>query len=214
MRPLPFLLPLPKGFYGRTRLRIGMHLYDALSYDKTLPPHRILGPDELARVEPGLDTSRFHGAALFYDCQCAVAGAPDARERHRRVRARRASQNYTEVVGAIHDDDRLVGVKVKNVLDGEAERAPRPRRRQRQRPVVRPRRRRHRADAGAALRTTKGIHIACEPFHGHAIVLESSVDGRTVFAIPWMGHTWIGTTDTDFEAIRRRRPRPTRTCAT
>ena len=71
VKPLPFLLPLPKGVYGRTRLRIGMHLYDALSYDKTLPSHRILSPDELRRVEPSLDSSRFHGAALFYDCQCA-----------------------------------------------------------------------------------------------------------------------------------------------
>ena len=52
VKPLPFLLPLPKGFYSRTRLRIGMHLYDALSYDKTLPSHRILSPDELAASSP------------------------------------------------------------------------------------------------------------------------------------------------------------------
>ena len=49
------------------------------------------------------------------------------------------------------------------------------------------------------LRTTKGVHIACESFTNHAIFLESAVDGRAVFAIPWMGHTWIGTTDTDFD---------------
>src|SRR5215211_4286123 len=34
VKPIPFLLPLPKAMYGRLRLRIGMHLYDALSYDK------------------------------------------------------------------------------------------------------------------------------------------------------------------------------------
>ena len=66
--------------------------------------------------------------------------------------------------------------------------------------MVRPCRRPNRIGAQAPrLRTTKGVHIACEPFTSHAIFLESAVDGRAVFAIPWMGHTWIGTTDTDFD---------------
>src|SRR5687767_1577423 len=30
VKPLPFLLPLPKGLFGRLRLRIGMWLYDLL----------------------------------------------------------------------------------------------------------------------------------------------------------------------------------------
>jgi glycerol-3-phosphate dehydrogenase len=200
VKPLPFLLPLPKGFYGRTRLRIGMHLYDALSYDKTLPRHRILGPEELRRVEPSLDSARFHGAALFYDCQCAsperlaVDNAVDASQHGALV------QNYTEVVGAIHEDGRLAGIRVKNLLNGGAERELRgrivvnasgpwfDRVAARLEPAPAPR-----------LRTTKGVHIACEPFTNHAIFLESAVDGRAVFAIPWMGHTWIGTTDTDFD---------------
>jgi glycerol-3-phosphate dehydrogenase len=198
--PLPFLLPLPKGFYGRTRLRLGMHLYDALSYDKTLPAHRILGPDELRRVEPSLDSSRFHGAALFYDCQCpsperlTIENAIDAAEHGALV------QNYTEVVGAIHENGRVAGIRVKQVLHGGPESELRgrvivnasgpwfDRVAARLEPTPAPR-----------LRTTKGIHIACESFTNHAIFLESAVDGRAVFAIPWMGHTWIGTTDTDFD---------------
>ena len=48
------------------------------------------------------------------------------------------------------------------------------------------------------IRMTKGVHIACEPFIEHAVFLESAVDGRAVFVIPWAGHTWLGTTDTDF----------------
>jgi glycerol-3-phosphate dehydrogenase len=201
VKPLPFLLPLPKSLYGRTRLRIGMHLYDALSYDKTLPRHRILGRDELRRVEPSLDGARFHGAALFYDCQCAsperltIENAVDAAGHGALV------QNYTEVVGAIHDDGRLVGVRVKPVLDGGPERE------LRGRIVVNASGPwfdgvAERMDASSStprLRTTKGVHIACEPFVNHAIFLESAVDGRAVFAIPWMGHAWIGTTDTDFD---------------
>ena len=200
VKPLPFLLPLPKRLFGRLRLRIGMWLYDLLSYDKTLPRHRILSPAELQAAEPGLDTSRFHGAAVFYDAQCAsperlaLENVIDAHEHGAFV------QNYAEVVGAIHEGDRLVGVKVKKVLTGAEQEL-------RGRVVVnasgpwfdRVAARIERSTPGPRLRTTKGIHIACEPFTSHAIFLESSVDGRAVFAIPWMGHTWVGTTDTDFD---------------
>ncbi len=46
-KPLPFLLPLPKSRCGRKRLKIGMWLYDRLSFDKTLPHHRIVSAAEL-----------------------------------------------------------------------------------------------------------------------------------------------------------------------
>src|SRR5438552_3131942 len=58
VKPIKFLLPLPKGAYGRLRLRIGMHLYDAFSYDKSLPSHRVLSADALHRAEPALESSR------------------------------------------------------------------------------------------------------------------------------------------------------------
>jgi glycerol-3-phosphate dehydrogenase len=199
VKPIPFLLPLPKQVFGRLRLRIGMLLYDLLSYDKSLPRHRILSPAELHAAEPGLDTAQFHGAALFYDAQCAsperlaLENVIDAHEHGAFV------QNYAEVVGAIHEGDRLVGVTVRKVATGDEQAL-------RGRIVVNasgPWFDRVAARIETAppprLRTTKGIHIACEPFTTHAIFLESSVDGRAVFAIPWMGHTWVGTTDTDFE---------------
>jgi glycerol-3-phosphate dehydrogenase len=50
----------------------------------------------------------------------------------------------------------------------------------------------------AQIRTTKGVHIACPPVTSRAFVVFSRVDGRLMFVIPWLGHSWIGTTDTDF----------------
>jgi glycerol-3-phosphate dehydrogenase len=199
VKPLPFLLPLPKHRFGRWRLRIGMHLYDALSYDKTLPSHRILSPDELSRLEPSLDATQFHGAALFYDCQVhsperlTLENAIDAAEHGAVV------QTYTEVVGAIHDGGRLTGVKVREVLTARE-------RDIRGRLVVNASGPWFDRVAGRIdhpkqprVRTTKGVHVACEPFTNSAVFLESALDGRAVFAIPWAGHTWLGTTDTDFE---------------
>jgi len=198
VKPLPFLLPLPKSWWGRQRLRIGMRLYDWLSYDKSLPNHRIVGPAELHQLEPALDRSAYAGAALFYDAQCpfperlALENAADAAAHGAEI------WNYTEVQDAIHEGDRVIGVRAVNALTGE-------RRDVRARLVVnasgpwfddvatkidRPH--------PPRVRKTKGIHIACEPFTKHALVLESAVDGRVVFAIPWNGYTWIGTTDTDY----------------
>jgi glycerol-3-phosphate dehydrogenase len=48
------------------------------------------------------------------------------------------------------------------------------------------------------VRTTKGIHIACEPLTRHALLLRSRRDARAFFAMSWMGLGWIGTTDTDY----------------
>ena len=46
------------------------------------------------------------------------------------------------------------------------------------------------------------------------MALQSAVDGRLVFAIPWLGYTWIGTTDTDFDDDPRERARGSRGRAT
>jgi len=48
------------------------------------------------------------------------------------------------------------------------------------------------------VRTTKGVHLAHRPVNRRALALNSPLDGRLFFVIPWLGHSWIGTTDTDF----------------
>ncbi len=54
---------------------------------------------------------------------------------------------------------------------------------------------------GNVIRPTKGVHLVLKsdrlPIH-HASALVAPQDGRVFFAIPWMGRTVIGTTDTDF----------------
>ena len=67
-------------------------------------------------------------------------------------------------------------------------------------------------DTKRHIRTTKGIHIAVPPMIESAMALESAVDGRLVFAIPWLGYTWIGTTDTDFDDDPVERARGSRGC--
>ncbi len=199
VKPLEFLVPFyDRSLFYRTKLRVGMLLYDALSYDRSLPGHRFLNAKETIAAEPGISARGLQGVAAYYDAQ---VNSPErlALENLLDARARGASlHNYTEVTGALRDSDGIRGVRVRDVLTGEEREvtgqvvvnasgpwfdrvapalAPHPR---------------------ALIRATKGIHIACEPVSRSAVVLFSQADGRLFFVIPWLGYSWVGTTDTDF----------------
>src|ERR1700730_14051413 len=48
VQPLPFLMPIAaRGLLYRAKLQAGMQLYDALSFDKSLPSRRWLNRDEV-----------------------------------------------------------------------------------------------------------------------------------------------------------------------
>lgn len=199
LKPLEFLLPFyGRSLYYRARLRAGMFLYDALSFDKSLPSHRFLSAAEVAKREPHLERGTLQGAASYYDVQIdsperlCLENVLDAHRRGAEV------FNYAEVTGGVFDGGRLGGVRVRDLIEGdEAE--------FRARLVINaagpwfdrvaarlgPRTRQE-------IRTTKGIHLASDPFVRHAIVLNSPIDGRLFFVIPFLGYSWIGTTDTDF----------------
>lgn len=223
VKPLEFLLP----FYGmhpfhRTRMRAGLFLYDLLSYDKSLPNRKHLSRNEVIAREPHLSTRGLKGAASYYDAQASLperlclenildACAHGAR-----------AYNYAEVTAAVREGDdapgvrsaasvgavgggRVIGVRVRDRLtntdaDGADDVEVRARF------VVNASGpwfdRVEGALTGGAkrhIRTTKGVHIAVPPMIKSAMALQSAVDGRLVFAIPWLGYTWIGTTDTDFD---------------
>lgn len=202
VKPLPFLVPLyNNSLFYRAKIRIGMALYDLLSYDKSLPRHRMLSRRAVLREEPGLSPEGLQGAALYYDAQVALTerlcldNALDAARHGARL------FNHTEVTALVRDETgRVVGVEARDTLSGEEAEF-------RGRIVI---------DAAGPwldrltgklgtkstryLRLTKGIHFAAPPATNRALVLFSRTDGRLFFVIPWLGYAWVGTTDTDFDA--------------
>ena len=55
VRPLDFLLPFyDRSLLYRMKVKLGMMLYDVLSYDKSLPTHRLLSHSEVTTMEPRL----------------------------------------------------------------------------------------------------------------------------------------------------------------
>jgi glycerol-3-phosphate dehydrogenase len=199
VKPLQFFMPFySRSPFYRLKMRLGMILYDALSFDKTLPRRRYLSADELRALEPHLRADNLQGASGFFDAQ---VNSPERLCLENILSAREhgaVAFNYAEVIGASRSGQAIAGVRVRDLLDDDEIEI-------RSRMVVNasgPWVDRVAATLSAdwkrRIRTTKGIHIACPPICGHAMALFSPVDGRLFFVIPWLGYTWIGTTDTDF----------------
>lgn len=203
VEPLEFLVPFFEGdAVSSLKLRVGLALYDALSYDKTLPARRWLSPAAARAADRALADRAVRGAAAYYDARVdlperlALENVLDAEAHGARA------FNYCEVTEALVAGGRITGVRVRDVAGADGEEA-----------VAVPARivvnatgawfdrtaERLTARTPGAIRTTKGIHLVCPPLTGHALVLFSRVDRRLLFAIPRAGLTWIGTTDTDFE---------------
>jgi glycerol-3-phosphate dehydrogenase len=197
VRPLEFLIPFhAHGPVSPLKLRAGLALYDALSFDKSLPSRRWLPPAEARAADPALRGLDLRGAAAYYDARVdsperlALENVLDAAAHGARA------LNYCEVV---HADPPAGRLAVRDTLDGtEAQTAARV--------IVNATGAWFERTSAALLqrsprriRTTKGIHIVVPPLTDRALVLYSRVDRRLLFAIPRGGLTWIGTTDTDYE---------------
>ncbi|MDX6613067.1 MAG: glycerol-3-phosphate dehydrogenase [Blastocatellia bacterium] len=203
VRPLPLLLPIYRGAgRGKWTIRAGMLAYDALSFDKTLPRHRMLSPAEARQQAPGINSEGLVGAAVYCDAQVEFAerlvweSALSAREHGATV------ITYARVDRFIFEAETIAGVAFSNELQGTTESA--------------------RANfiinaagpwidqvlsqsAPGSLRLiggTKGSHLIVAPFPGApaaALYTEAQADRRPFFIIPWNGNYLIGTTDVRYE---------------
>jgi glycerol-3-phosphate dehydrogenase len=201
VKPLEFLIPFFKRAKATAlKMRVGLALYDALSYDKSLPSRRWLTSAAARAADPALARTAATGAAAYHDARVdsperlALENVLDA-ERHHGV-----ALNYCEVRSITPRDGASI-LRVRDVttpggadegeinarvvvnatgawleLVGETLTGQRP----------------------GVIRLTKGVHLVCRPVTEHALVLFSPIDRRLFFAIPRAGLTWIGTTDTDF----------------
>ena len=74
VRPLRMLVPVYKNARrGVWTIRAGMIAYDALSFPRTLPRHRMLSREETLHQAPGLCSDDLLGAAVYFDAQVEFA---------------------------------------------------------------------------------------------------------------------------------------------
>jgi glycerol-3-phosphate dehydrogenase len=192
VRPLPFLFPLYPGA-GRSpwMVRLGMTLYDVLSWYRNVEPHRMLSAVEAKELEPSLRDATLVGAARFFDAQmddaraCLEVGLSAAASGAR-------IETHARVDGLLLRDGRVTGVRVgtREVFARVVVNAAGPWL--------------DRVSAMAdgsvrRIRMTRGAHLVLPPLlRAHALVLAAGRDGRVFFVIPWRGYTLVGTTDLDY----------------
>ncbi len=189
-----------KPFYG-----LGMMVYDRLAGRERFGPSRLLSRDETLRRLPTLRPERLRGGVTyrdgqFDDARLLIHMAMTAAERgavlvnYARVTAVTANGVVAEDVeggGELHAMAKVV-VNAAGVFCDAVRRL---------------------ADPGAEtmIAPSQGSHLVFDRSFlpgDAALVVPRTPDGRVLFAIPWHGHTLVGTTDVALTAVPAE-PRPT-----
>ena len=164
--------------------------------------HRVISGEEVVELLPALAAREPTSGYLFYDCQTddvrLVLTVLGEAERFGAV-----CTNRVDVTGLLVTDGRTHGVRAVDGESGEPFEV-------RAANVVnatgvwadqlRPDELHDEAEL-PRIRPSRGTHVTLShealPLMGGAIVPAGS--GRTIFALPWLGHTLVGTTDNDYE---------------
>jgi glycerol-3-phosphate dehydrogenase len=199
--PLPFLFPTYAGDKNpRWLIRLGVAMYGLLSFGRKPGPSRGLSPAKTLEEEPGLCRDGLTGGVEYYDCatddgRLTLETLMDAHL------AGAAFLPRTAVTGGVLKGGRLVGVAVRDLLDGDEYELS-------AKVVV------NAAGPWADglhecllpgqiprwLRPTKGVHLVFPRSRlsvGRAVTMIVPEDGRPVFVLPWGNTVYVGTTDTD-----------------
>jgi glycerol-3-phosphate dehydrogenase len=213
VRPLPLLVP---GFDGKRPDRltgVGLNMYDVMATDRlrrrgrqseewSPDRHRTISAEEVVELLPALANRNPSGAYLFYDCQTddvrLVLTVLGEAERFGAVIANRCA-----VLGLIEENGHAAGVTVEdragggefdihadNVVNATGVWADRIRGDEL-----------HNEAEVPQIRPSRGTHVTLSherlPINAGAIVPAGS--GRSIFALPWLGRTLVGTTDNDYD---------------
>lgn len=185
-------------FYG-----LGLKLYELLAGKYGFGKSRLLSREETLKRIPTLKTDGLRGGAIYYDGQF-----DDARLLIHMVftafEQGATLLNYVEVTGFTKDSQDFVnGILARDAETGEELRASAKvvinatgafsdRLRQKAQPAAVP-----------MIKPSQGIHLVFGPEFlqaQSAVLVPHTSDGRVLFAIPWHGHTLVGTTDTPVES--------------
>ncbi len=225
VRPLPLVVPAFEGARPDRLMGIGLNMYDVMASagprrrlgrrrgrdgdetaefgaDWSPERHRSIPGEEVVELLPALAGRDPTGGYLFYDCQTddarLVLTVLGEAERFGAVCA-----NRLEVLALVEESGRATGVRVR---DGESgaelvvaaesvitatgvwadQIRPEELRDEAEVPVIRP---------------SRGTHITIAPEHLPLVAgaIVPAGGDRSIFALPWLGRSLIGTTDIDYE---------------
>jgi glycerol-3-phosphate dehydrogenase len=213
VRPLQIVVPAFDGARLDRLVGVGLNLYDVMSVERrrgrrssgegwSPDRHRVISGEEVLELLPALGAREPSAGYLFYDCQTddvrLVLTVLGEAERFGAVCA-----NDLAVEELVLERGRLAGVRARDASSGEeilvrasnvvnatgvwADR-------------LRPQELHDEAEV-PQIRPSRGTHLIFSdedlPLRAGAIVPAGG--GRTIFALPWLGQTLVGTTDNDYD---------------
>jgi len=206
---LPFVVPTYSWwdgpFYG-----LGLKLYQVLSGRYGFGPSQLLNRDETRQRLSNIRSDGLTGGVVYYDGQfddsrlllsLVATAAEQGATLCNYVRVARLTRDSAGYVRGVVAEDAETGetfeATAKVVINATG-------------PFTDAVRRLAEPTSEPMIRPSQGIHLV---FDGsflpgdHAILVPHSSDGRVMFAIPWHGHTLVGTTDTPIDEATLE-PRP------
>jgi glycerol-3-phosphate dehydrogenase len=220
VRPLPMIVPAFEGAHPDRLVGIGLNMYDVMSVplrgrrrgriaqldqsEASWSPdrHRMISGEEVTALLPALAGRQPTGGYLFYDCQTddarLVLTVLSEAERfgaicanRARVTALRAGRDRATVI-SVHDGVSGDGLEVQadNVINATGVWADR----------IVPGELHSEAELPQIV-PSRGTHVLLSderlPLRAGTIV--PVADGRSIFALPWLGRSLVGTTDETYE---------------
>ncbi|MFG6097039.1 glycerol-3-phosphate dehydrogenase/oxidase [Leptothoe sp. ISB3NOV94-8A] len=213
VKPIQMTIPIyAQGSRSYWEIQAGMVLYDLLSYDKSLPNHRMLAAQKLQQLFRAVEPEGCRGAAQYYDAQVEYAerlcleivlSAQEAgatmlsyvtvaqlQRKDQRISSLLCRDTETGEAFTVHGHDQTVVINTSGpwvdqvCRSGIKGNAPAP------------------VGKSRKIGGTRGSHIIVDKFPGapdEALYVEALTDGRPFFILPWLGMCLIGTTDIRFE---------------
>lgn len=200
--PVRMMLPIYKGgTFGRFSSSIGLAVYDFLARVKKEERRNMLGREETLDREPLLKKDGLLASGNYVEYR-----TDDARLTievlKRAVEYGVNAVNYTKVTGFIYQEGRIAGVTAEDQLSGQSYQIHARAVVNAAGPWVDTLREMDGSEQGKTLHLTKGVHLVFDRsrFPLRQAVYFDTPDGRMVFAIPRDGKTYVGTTDTNYDA--------------
>lgn len=207
-KPIQMTIPIYRsGSRSYRIIQVGLVLYDVLSYDKSLPNHRMLSRNSTRQLYRAIDADELAGAGQYYDGQAEHAERLCLENILDADQAGATVLNYAQVEDIHMGEQRITGLTCRDLLSDDTfevkthantmvvntsgpwvdavcglSDAP--------------------VSRGQKIGGTKGSHIIVDPFPGapdSAFYVEAKSDGRPFFIIPWLGQYLIGTTDERYD---------------
>ncbi|RUA12005.1 MAG: glycerol-3-phosphate dehydrogenase [Flavobacteriia bacterium] len=200
--PEKMLLPLIEGgSYGKWLTSIGLKVYDILAQVEGEDKRQMLEKKDALKLEPLLPKKILNGAGYYAEYR-----TDDARLTLENIKTSlqfgAKAVNYAKVIDFVYENERVAGVTFRDEIFGGEYSISSKYVINAAGPWVDELRTLNQSKKGKRLHLTKGVHLV---FPKEKLPVQQSVyfdipDGRMMFAIPRGKVTYIGTTDTNFNA--------------